>query len=102
MITLKITNIGIRTDDKGKEYKEVFFDILFTSQDNNLFEGFKVKSDSLAFKVKATDDQIEEKLAEYLVPFNQAFEKKDEIEEEKDLNIQRKKLVGKNIKSNGN
>lgn len=103
MVTLKITNIGIRTNDKGKEQKEVFFDILFTSEGNNLFDGFRIKSDSIAFKLNASDDQIEEKLAEYLKPFNEAFNKKDEsTQEEKDLNLQRKSLVGKKIKSNGN
>lgn len=103
MVTLKITNIGIRTDDKGKEHKEVFFDILFTSEGNNLFDNFRIKNDSLTFKVNASDKQIEDKLAEYLKPFNEAFIKKEELtEEEKQLNTQRASLVGKKIKTNGN
>lgn len=98
MVTLKITNIGIRTDDKGKEHKEVFFDILFTSEGNNLFDGFRIKNDSIRFKVNASDEAIESKLSEYLKPFNEAFENKEKpTEQEKELNSQRKKLTGKQI-----
>lgn len=103
MVTLKITNVNIRTDNKGKNQKEVCFDVLFTSEGNNLFDGFRIKADTMLFKVEATDEKIQTELEKYLKPFNDAFEKKNEsTDEEKQLQIQRKNLTGKQIKSNGN